>query len=145
VLAVLPLLSRRFFGPAGPDRIGRSLRGLCYVAVLALLPGFTFLLVLNSVVPVPPAFPRIFCNDRCTGVRGRPSGGPTWQGEILVMLLILGYVGVTLFLTSRRAHLTRSTLVIGAGAGLLFGVVMFAVDPLGLDKWATNPWLPGST
>ena len=22
---------------------------------------------------------------------------------------------------------------------------MFTVDPLGLDKWATNPWLPGSS
>ena len=61
------------------------------------------------------------------------------------MLLTIGYVGVILFLTSRRSQVTRSTLAIGAGMGLLFGVVMFAVAPLGLNKWATDPWLPGST
>jgi hypothetical protein len=145
LVAILPLLARRFFGPASPGRISRSLRVLCYAAILALLPAFTFLLVFNSVLPVQPAYQRIFCNDRCTGVPGRSSGGPTWQGEILIMLLIIGYVGVTIFLTSRRSQITRSTLAIGTGTGLLFGMVMFAVDPLGLNKWATNPWLPGST
>ena len=145
LVAVLPLLSRRLFGPAGPSRVARSLRVLCYAAILALLPAFTFLLVFTNVTPAQPAMRRIFCNDQCTGVPGKSTGGPTWQGEILIMLLVIGYVGVTLFLTSRRSQVTRSTLAIGAGTGLLFGVVMFAVDPLGLDKWATNPWLPGST
>lgn len=60
------------------------------------------------------------------------------------MLLITGYVGLTLFLTSRRARIARSTLAVGVGTGWLFGAVMLAVDPLGFDKWATNPWLPGS-
>ena len=60
------------------------------------------------------------------------------------MLLIIGYVSATLFLTSRRAGLARSTLVISIGTGLLFGAVMFAVDPLGVTNLATNPWLPGS-
>jgi hypothetical protein len=145
LVAVLPLLSRRFFGPAGPSRVARSLRVLCYAAILALLPAFTFLLVFTNVTPAQPAMRRIFCNDQCTGVPGKSTGGPTWQGEILIMLLVIGYVGVTLFLTSRRSQVTRSTLAIGAGTGLLFGVVMFAVDPFGLNKWATNPWLPGST
>jgi hypothetical protein len=145
LVAILPLLARRFFGPASPSRISRSLRVLCYAAILALLPAFTFLLVFNSVLPVQPAYQRIFCNDRCIGVPGRSSGGPTWPGEILIMLLIIGYMGVTIFLTSRRSQITRSTLATGTGTGLLFGMVMFAVDPLGLNKWATNPWLPGST
>ena len=145
VLAVLPLLSRRFFGAASPGRIGGSLRVLCYAAILALLSAWTILMVFSSLLPVKPAYQRIFCNDRCTGVPGRSSGGPTWQAEILIMLLILGYAGVTLFLTSRRSQVTRSTLAIGTATGLLFGVVMYAVDPLGLSKVATNPWLPGST
>jgi hypothetical protein len=145
VLAVLPLLSRRFFGAATPGRIGRSLRVLCYAAILALLSAWTFLMVFSSLLPVKPAYQRIFCNDRCTGVPGRSSGGPTWQAEILIMLLILGYAGVTLFLTARRSRVTRSTLATGTGTGLLFGVVMYAVDPLGLNNVATNPWLPGST
>jgi hypothetical protein len=145
VLAMLPLLSRRFFGPTtGPGRIGRTLRLLCYAAILALLPAWTFLMVFTTMEPVQPAMRRIACNDVCTGVPGRSSGGPTWEAEILVLLLILGYAGVTLFLTSRRSLVTRGTLAIGTGTGLLFGVVMYAVDPLGLNKWATNPWLPGS-
>jgi len=50
-----------------------------------------------------------------------------------------------LFLTSRRSQVTRSTLAIGAGTSLVFGVVMYAVAPLGLTNDATDPWLPGST
>ena len=145
LVVLLPLLARRFFGPVSSGRIGRSLRVLCYAAILALLAAWTFLMVFSSLLPVKPAYQRIFCNDRCTGVPGRSSGGPTWQAEILIMLLILGYVGVTLFLTSRRPQVTRGTLAIGTGTGLLFGVVMFAVDPLGLSNVTTNPWLPGST
>ena len=147
LVAVLPLLSLRLFGPAGPSRLARSMRVLCGAAVLALVPAFTFLLVRNMLAPTRPAYLHIFCGlQGCAGVvPGRSSGGPTWLGEILVLLLTIGYVGVTLFLTSRHAGLTRSTLAIAAGTGLLFGVVMFAVDPLGLTNRATNPWLPGST
>jgi hypothetical protein len=147
----LPLLARRFFGPASPSRIGRSLRVFCCAAVLALLPAFAILLVFARLMPAQPAYRLVFCiaqgwsnTQGCGGVPGRSSGGPTWEGEILVMLLTIGYVGVTLFLTSRRSRITRSTLGIGVIEGLLFGVIMFAVDPLGLSKWATNPWLPGS-
>ena len=152
LLAGLPLLSRRFFGAASPSRVARSLRVLCCAAVLALLPAFAFLVVFRDLMPAQPAYRRIFCIAQgwssiqgCGGVPGRSTGGPTWEGEILVMLLTIGYVGVGLFLTSRRSKVTRSTLAIGTGTGLLFGVVMFAVDPLGLQKWATDPWLPGST
>ena len=146
LLAGLPLLSRRFFGPASPSRVARSLRVLCCAAILALQPAFATLLVFTNLTPAQPAYRSIFCGIQgCDGVPGRSTGGPTWEGEILVMLLTIGYVGVSLFLTSRRSQVTRSTLAIGTGTGLLFGVVMFAVDPVGLNKWATDPWLPGST
>jgi hypothetical protein len=59
--------------------------------------------------------------------------------------MTIAYLGVILFLTSRRSQVTRGTLAIGAGTGLLFGVVMYAVAPLGLSNDATDPWLPGST
>jgi hypothetical protein len=59
--------------------------------------------------------------------------------------MTIAYLGVILFLTSRRSRVTRGTLAIGAGTGLLFGVVMYAVAPLGLSNDATDPWLPGST
>jgi hypothetical protein len=88
VVAVLPLMSVRLFGPASPSRVARSMR--------------------------------VLCGANCPGaVPGQGRGGPTWQAEILIMLLIIGYVGATLFLTSRRAGLARSTLVISIGTGLL--------------------------
>jgi hypothetical protein len=59
--------------------------------------------------------------------------------------MTIAYAGVILFLTSRRSQVTRSTLAIATTTGLLFGVVMYAVAPLGLDHGtATDPWLPGS-
>ena len=39
LLAGLPLLARRFFGPARPSRAGRPAR-LCCAAILALMPAF---------------------------------------------------------------------------------------------------------
>jgi hypothetical protein len=62
----------------------------------------------------------------------------------MILLIIAGYVAILLWLTSERAQLSRSTLAIGTGTGLLLGLVMYAVAPLGLGLYATNPWLPGS-
>jgi hypothetical protein len=147
LVGALPLLGWRFFGPRSPSRVAQFMRVLCCAAVMALVPALTILLVRNMLAPTQRAYLRIFCGGQgCAGVvPGRSSGGPTWQAEILIVLMIIGYVGLTVFLTSRRADLARSTLVIAAGTGLLFGVVMLAVDPLGLNNGATNPWLPGST
>ncbi len=44
------------------------------------------------------------------------------------------YLGVILFLTSRRSQVTWRTRAIGTGTGLLFGVVMYAVAPLAADQ-----------
>jgi hypothetical protein len=65
-------------------------------------------------------------------------------GEIVLLLLTAAYVGVILFLTSRRSRVTRGTLAFGTGAGLLPGMVMYVVAPLGLNNYTTDPWLPGS-
>ena len=145
VVAVLPLMSVRLFGPASPSRVARSIRVLCGATVLTLVSAFTVMDAYDQRAPRQPAYLRVFCGPNCPGaVPGQGRGGPTWQAEILIMLLIIGYVSATLFLTSRRAGLARSTLVISIGTGLLFGAVMVAVDPLGVTNLATNPWLPGS-
>jgi hypothetical protein len=151
LLAGLPLLARRLFGAATPGWAARSLRVFCAAAVLAVLPALAVVEAFANLTPAQPAYRYIFCTaqgwsgiQNCGGVPGRSTGGPPWAGEIQFMLLTIGYVGVILFLTSRRSQVTRSTLAIGAGLGLLFGVVMFAVAPVGLNNSATNPWLPGS-
>jgi hypothetical protein len=146
LLAGLPLLARRFFGPPSPSRAGRSLRVFCCAAILALLPGLSIVEAFANLTPAQPAYQRIACPFQgCGAAPGRSTGGPPWAGEIALLLMTAAYLGVILFLTSRRSQVTRSTLTIGTGTGLLFGVVMYAVAPLGLTKDATNPWLPGST
>ena len=146
LLAGLPLLTRRFFGPPSPSRAGRSLRVLCCAAILALLPGLSIVETFANLTPAQPAYRHIACPFQgCGAAPGRSTGGPPWAGEIALLLMTAAYLGVILFLTSRRSQVTRSTLAIGTGTGLLFGVVMYAVAPLGLTNDATDPWLPGST
>jgi hypothetical protein len=152
LLAGLPLLARRFFGPASASRAGRSLRVFCCAAVLAFMPALAIVEAFTNLTPARPAYKYLFCiaqgwsdaSPGCGGVPGRSTGGPPWAGEIVLLLLTAGYVGVILFLTSRRSRVTRGTLAIGVGAGLLLGVVMYVVAPLGLNNYATDPWLPGS-
>ena len=152
LLAALPLLARRFFGPPSPSRAGRSLRVFCCAAILVLLPGLTIVEAFANLTPAQPAYKYVFCiaqgwsnTQGCDGAPGQSTGGPPWQGEIALLLMTIAYAGVILFLTSRRSQVTRSTLTIATTTGLLFGVIMYAVAPLGLDHGtATDPWLPGS-
>ena len=151
LLAGLPLLARRFFGPPSPSRAGRSLRVFCCAAILALLPGLTIVEAFANLTPAQPAYRYTYCVAQgwsniqgCDGTPGRSTGGPPWAGEIALLLMTAAYLGVILFLTSRRSQVTRSTLAIGTTTGLLFGVVMYAVAPLGLSHDASDPWLPGS-
>jgi len=144
LLAGLPLLARWFLGPAGPSRAGRVLRVFCYAAVLALIPARILVEVFADFGPRPTGYLRINNAFNSAGVHGASSGGAPWPGEAAILLIIAVYVAAFLWLTSRRARLSRATLAIGAGTGLLLGVVMYAVAPLGLNQSATNPWLPGS-
>jgi hypothetical protein len=49
-------------------------------------------------------------------------------------------VVILLWVTSRRSSVTPATLAAGTGVGLLFGLVMYSVAPLGLGSYASNPW-----
>ena len=142
LLAGLPLLARRFFGPASPSRIGRSLRFFCWAVILAFMPAFAIVEAFANMTPRQAAYRRVWGAPQ--GVPGVSTGGPGWAGEIELLLLIACYGLVILWLTSRRSRVTRSTLAIGASTGLLFGLVMYVVAPLGLSNDATDPWLSGS-
>jgi hypothetical protein len=75
---------------------------------------------------------------------GSVSGGPDWGGEMLILFITACYLAVILALTARRTPVAPATLAIGASAGLVLGLVMYAVDPLGVGQIATDPWLHGS-
>jgi hypothetical protein len=144
LLAGLPMVARRLFWPASPSRAGRVLRVFCYAAILALIPARVIVEVFAELTPRQDSYLRVYNLYNFTGVPGTSSGGPPWPGEIVILLIIACYVTVLLWLTSQRSRLSRSTLAIGTGTGLLLGLVMYAVAPLGLSLYATNPWLPGS-
>jgi len=146
LLAGLPLLARRFIGPVGDGWAARFLRVGGYAAILALIP------VRAAVGPYPLTVPqlgsdlRVFVasGNSTHGMPGSSAGGPPWPGEIFFLVLTACYVVVLLWVTSRRSSVTPATLTIGTGAGIVFGLVMFSVAPLGLGSYASNPWLPGS-
>ena len=146
LLAGLPLLARWFLGP--PDnRAAWWLRAGFYAAILAIMPAKAVAELFVGAVPRGGIDLHTF--DALNGNGGLPvpgsvSGGPDWGGEIIILLITACYLAVILALTARRIPVAPATLAIGARAGLVLGLVMYAVDPLGVEKIATNPWLHGS-
>jgi hypothetical protein len=136
LLAGLQVLARSLFGPAGDSRAARVLRASTCVGFLVLIPAWTAvqqfahtpprgaadLLVYQLVIPLPPHTP--------------------WGKDILVLVVMALYAVAIAWMTSRRSLIAPATL--GAGAGIVLGLAMYVVAPLGLSKAATNPWLPGS-
>ena len=125
VLAGLPLLARRFLGPAINSRLARFLRAGGYAAILALMVA------------------------KASVLRGVPAEtGPAlqfdWFAQIAFLVVIAGYVAAILALTAPRSRVAPATLAAGTGAGIALGVVMYAVAPLGLTNDATAPWLGGA-
>ena len=80
LLAGLPLLARRFFGPASPSLAGRSLRVFCCAAVLAFLPALAIVEAFANLTPARPAYRFIFCTaqgwSNIQGCGGCPVGRP---------------------------------------------------------------------
>jgi hypothetical protein len=92
-----------------------------------------------DVFQCPNAVPVVNCL-----VPGTSTGGPAVPSEVMLLLLTACGLAVTLALTARRTPVVPATLAIGAGAGLALGVAMYAVDPLGVNKYVTAPWLRGT-
>lgn len=137
VLAGLALLARRFFGPAGGSRAARFLRVGGYGAILALIAAKATVEQLTFARPRGGVVLRLY---RLISGEGF---GPGWLPEILFLAVMALYAAAILWMTSRRSRVAPATLAIGTGAGIVLGVVMYTVAPLGLTA-ATNPWLPGS-
>jgi hypothetical protein len=146
LLAGLPLLTRWAFGP--PDsRAARWLRAGSYAAILAIMPAKAVTDMFVGAVPRGGLDRHTYDLSNSNGglpVPGTVSGGPDWGGEIFILFITACFVAVILALTARRAKVAPATLAISARAGLVLGLVMYAVDPLGGAKTATNPWLYGS-
>jgi hypothetical protein len=143
LLVGLPLLSRSVLGP--PDsRAARWLRAGFCAAILAVLPVQAVIGLFVGMVPRGGIDRHTFDVIQGAGMPGSSSGGPDWAGEIGILLLTACYVAIILALTARRTPVAPATLAIGTGAGLVLGIVMYAVAPTGFNlKYPTRPWLHG--
>ncbi len=140
VLAGLPLLARRLFGPADSSRTARGLRVCMYAAVLALMPARSIIEGFRDVPPRAGLDLRVYA---VIDSEHRVARTESFDWIMFLVIMVL-CVAAMLWLTSQRSRVAPVTLAAGAGAGIAVGVAVYAVAPLGLSKAATNPWLPGS-
>ena len=106
LLALLPLLVRRSFGPVRRGLLPRTVRVVGYLVVLALLTG-------KAV-------------EAREGQKLGAYFGGSGPFRVVMFVVIAGYTAVILILTSQRVRLTRSALAIAIGPGTLTGVALYA-------------------
>jgi hypothetical protein len=114
LLAGLPGLARRVFGPAGASRPARILRAGGYATV--------FVLVAAKAEVARSAGPR---------VPGGPALAGVVTGEIVFLAVVTVYIGWVLAVTARRSPAGPAALATGTAAGAAAGVLMFLLPPRG--------------
>jgi hypothetical protein len=126
MLAGLPWLARRVFGPAGDSWLARIVRVGGYAAVFALV------LVKANVE-----------RSEYAAHSGRAWLAGAWAGEIIFLVVIAAYVAGLLAVTARRPPFSPVALAIGTGAGVAAGLLMYALLPVGRWPHITMGWLAG--
>jgi len=126
MLAGLPWLARRVFGPAGDGWLARTVRAAGYAVVFAL-------------VAVKAAVER----SEYAAHSGRAWLAGAWAGEIIFLVVIAAYVAGVLAVTARRPPFSPVALAIGTGAGAAAGLLMYALPPAGRWSHITVGWLAG--
>jgi hypothetical protein len=113
ILAVLPRLVRRRFGPIAGGWAPPLVRAIGCASVIALLA----VKARAERLEFAPA-------------AHRPSIEGLWLGEVVFLAVIAGYAAGLLIVTSRRTPARRTTLVIGGGGGAVIGVAVYGLRPL---------------
>ena len=115
LLAVLPVVIRRYFGPVRGGWAPRAARVGGYAMVLALIAA-------KAV------------KDRDGSKLGSYFAvvHGLWFLEIVLLLVIAGYVAGLLILTSQHVRLTRWILPIAIGSGAATAGVLYSLTPLGV-------------
>jgi hypothetical protein len=124
LLAGLPWLVRRRFGPPGDSWLARTVRLAGYAAV--------FTLVLVKAEVERSEFARLPSRAWVAGA---------WAGEVIFLAVTAAYVAGLLAATARRPPFSPVALAIGTGAGAAAGLVMYALPPLGSRLHITTGWL----
>ena len=144
--------------PGAPASLATLLRRVDVIAAVALLAGLPWL---ARKVSGPPGggLARVVRRGGCAAVYAlvlvkaeverteyaAPSGhawlAGAWTGEIVFLIVLAAYLAGILVVTARRPPAGRAALALGTGAGLVAGLIMYAVPPLGLPLSVTNTWL----
>ena len=124
LLAGLPWVVRRYFGPVRGGWAPRVARVGGYALVLALIAAKAVKdrdgSKLGAYFVIVPGL---------------------WAMEIVLLLVIAGYVAGLLILTSQRIRLTRPGLPVGLGFGAVTAAVLYALAPLGVNVDPNGPSL----
>jgi Domain of unknown function (DUF1707) len=121
-LAALPVVVRRYFGPARGGWAPRAARVGGYAMVLALIAAKAvkdrYGSKLGAYFALVPGI---------------------WAMEILLLLVIVAYAAGLLILTSQRVWLARRILPIGVGLGAATAGMLYALAPLGVTVDPNGP------
>jgi hypothetical protein len=124
MLAVLPWLCHRVFGPAAGGWLMRVVRGLGCAAVFALV-------LVKAIVE----------RFEYASLRGPSWLAGLWAGEIVFLVLVAGYLTWLLAMTSQRPPATRAALSVGMAAGTGAGLMVFVLPPVGNPLHMPHGWL----
>ena len=127
ILAVLPSLVSRRFGPVGGGWLPRIVRLAGYAAVFGLV------LVKADVERVEYA--RISRHVSLAGI---------WVGQGVFLVLMAAYVAGMLIVTARKRPVGAAALSVGTGAGVVLGVVVVALRPLAAPLHFRSAWADGA-
>ena len=128
LLAGLPFLIRRHFGPLGDGWVPRFIRAAGYAAVFALV------VVKAQVEHVE--LPRL----SGAPLSGVPLAG-VWAGEVAFLVVIGAYLCALLAVTAQRPPANPTTLAIGTGVGVAIGIAIYVLRPLINSGHPASPWL----
>lgn len=123
LLTALSRAARRVGGPVGGSRLARLGRAGGFAAILALV------LVKSAVERVADAPPN-----------NHAGSAVAWAGEGVFLVVMGAYAVVILAGTARRSPAAPATAAIGTAAGVVTGLLAYALGPLGFPLRFTGRW-----
>jgi hypothetical protein len=126
LLAVVPWLIARRYGPGASTALARSIRVAGCAAVVALM-------LLKTHV-------ERYEYGQVSQLSGREAAG-VWAGEAIFLLIIAAYLAGVFAVTARRAPARPAALGTGTLAGALGGLILYALPPKGSSMNLPSGWL----
>jgi hypothetical protein len=124
LLAGLPWVIRRKFGPVARTWRARIVRVCGYAAVLALMLADTDV-----------------ARFEYAGAAKRHLLAGIWAGEAVFLVVLAAYLAGLLAVTAQRPPAAAGALAIGARAGLAVGLIMYVLPPVGHPLHIANIWM----